>query len=161
MNIIIIEHISQLMAATQGPMYLSGTSSSLDQEICQNMWALSFKKSMHKQLTLATLNNFLEQLLKAKSQEISHSHAGKAALFYLWFDEQALQLRFNFISIQNKKLPFNCKLKLVDSPEPIFKNLMQSPQKIEIIELLGSADDDTSEEIDDFVLTVYTRVMNG
>ncbi|AJR14488.1 hypothetical protein LEP1GSC034_1170 [Leptospira interrogans str. 2003000735] len=34
-------------------------------------------------------------------------------IFYVWFDEQAAQLRFNCISAEHKIPPFNVEIKLV------------------------------------------------
>ena len=47
-------------------------------------------------------------------------------IYYLWFDEQAGQLRFNFINSNHDKLPFGCKLVFVDSEKEIIDDFLNS-----------------------------------
>jgi hypothetical protein len=44
----------------------------------------------------------------------------------MWFDQQALQLRFNVISGDVKSLPFACKVRLRNTPESILNNFINT-----------------------------------
>ena len=45
-------------------------------------------------------------------------------LFYVWFDWQAAQLRFNFISDYNSNLLFGCKIETIDNIKPIIEEFL-------------------------------------
>lgn len=47
------------------------------------------------------------------------------ATLYFWFDEMTLQLCFNILSGKNRKLPFSCKINVVDSPYPILNQFLK------------------------------------
>jgi len=46
--------------------------------------------------------------------------------YYSWFDEQAGQLRFNFINSNHKNLPFKSEVQLVESESSIIKGFLAS-----------------------------------
>ena len=61
-----------------------------------------------------------------QKQQLQQSDVDINLLYYLWFDEQAGQLRFNFINSNHDKLPFRCKLVFVDSEKEIIDDFLNS-----------------------------------
>jgi len=94
-----------------------------------------------------------------------HIDPSQSATFYLWFDKQALQLRFNIVSGSNVSLPFGCKINRVHSPEFILKDFISTTHEIaahgETIEFLEPGedlDDDNGQQ--EYTLDVYVEILN-
>ncbi len=106
-------------------IYISGKTTNLKEEIKQNTWGIGLPIPLLKKTTIDMLLDIVKQLLKKREQQILLLNVKTIATFYLWFDELALQLRFNLISGQQTKLPFNCDLKIIDKPNEILKDFLK------------------------------------
>src|SRR5687768_17499019 len=116
MNIITISDLDQLNLITNDLLCLSGKQT---EETYHNMWCISLESNLVENVTLEQLKDFVDTLIKKKEPQLKKINFSKNAVFYMWFDQQALQLRFNIITGDVQSLPFGCKIKLYAIPEPI------------------------------------------
>jgi len=127
-NTVKIEKKIDLYQIFEEPMYLSGKTSQ-DQfykELYANSWGIIVDEEFAKKITDDEIAEFISDLIKFRSQEISMIKPTLQATLYFWFDEMALQLCFNILSGKNIKLPFGCKINIVDSPYPILKQFLKA-----------------------------------
>lgn len=103
-------------------LYFGIKEDDLNEEISNNMWCLSIPEEIKKECTIEDLNNlFIKITNNRKSQVIKKNHSMK---FYLWYDEQAFQLRFNIISSYHQKLPFGIDYVIINNINKIFDNFL-------------------------------------
>lgn len=147
------------------PLYLTDKTDEVDEEINSNHFILSVPADIISQ---AITIDFLELIQKVKDNskiQLNKSQLDIDLIFYLWFDEMAGQLRFNFINSNHDKLPFGCKLKYTDRPEEIIDQYLKSKyhegipwnelETIDIPEKITEADELEKQLYDNLVLTVY------
>lgn len=163
MNIITIKKISDLQTLIPENLYISGSKSQLQKEIDCNMWCLAFTSNSIEKITIQDLSQFFDSLIANKKKQLYTNKPFLPALFYVWFDQQAFQLRFNCISNLDNKLPFKSKLMLLDSPVDIFKDLLTTTRDffkngdtIEFFDSTEEEDDDDDEE-SKFMLSVFVE----
>ena len=158
MNNITISNKADLLEVIEPPIVIT-KNESIEMETDYNMWAIDISESLVDKLNVKDLEEFITELLKKRSNQIVALGVNKAVTFYLWFDAQALQLRFNLISSVNKPLPFGCKLMYLETYIPILQDFITTIKKVvlreEQIEYINPEDDSDDAE-DDFTLGVYT-----
>lgn len=72
--------------------------------------------------------DFITQVMKAREEAIVKRYArAHPMIFYTWFDDQAIQLRFSLVSAQHTVLPFKCRIRRVTKLTPIVEQFLQSP----------------------------------
>lgn len=104
-------------------LYFGKSTDDINEEISNNMWSFSIPEEIKKEFTIEDLNNlFIKIVDNRKVQVIKKDHSMK---FYLWYDEQAFQLRFNLISAYNDNLPFSCNYVILNDIKQIFKNFLK------------------------------------
>lgn len=161
MNHIIINKLTDLQKVIEKPFYISGQQSLVTEETYNNMWALTFSKKLIKKIEIKDLETFLLALLKNRVSQLFSIDAKLRATFYLWFDKQALQLRFNIISIDTIALLFGCKLNILHSPESILSDFIKTTRHIaiegEYIEFFNHAEDIDDKAEEEYTLDVYTK----
>jgi hypothetical protein len=91
----------------------------LQTEIDANMWWITASADVLESLSPNELLDFVMRLTDDRRAKIRHSNADHGMYFYLWFDEQAYQLRFSLISDMHTELPFGATLNIIDTPVPI------------------------------------------
>lgn len=163
MNYITINKLSDLKNILEESIYISGNQSLIEEETDHNMWALTFSDTLIKKLEVKDLEKFLSELLKKRSLQVTSIDPKLIATFYLWFDKQALQLRFNLISDENVTLPFDCKLNLSSSPEPIFNDLIAIGRQVaiegDIVEFFEPSQDFNDKTEEEYMLNVYVQII--
>lgn len=163
MNYILIKKLSDLLALIDAPLFLLGQKSLIDEETYQNMWAISFSDKLIQKLTAEDLATFISQLLEKRTLQVSAMNQMTPVTFYLWFDKQALQLRFNIISGDIVALPFTCKFNLISSFQPILQDVIATGRivatKGDLIQFIDFDDVDDASEAE-YVLDVYRRVLH-
>ena len=164
MNHITINNLSDLQQVIEDSIFISGNSYLIEEETQNNMWALTFGDKLIKKLELKNLTEFLSELLKKRNFQLNSLDPKIPATFYLWFDKQASQLRFNLISGENVILPFGCKLNLLDSPEPIFNDFITTTFKFategDVVEFFDPSEDFDDATEEEYVLNVYVKKIN-
>lgn len=160
-NFITIKNIDNFKQIIESSIFIGCNNMTLDREISTNMWALSISSKILKNISLDNLLEFIKTLLYNRNRQISQFSC--SAIFYMWFDEMASQLRFNIISDFHKKLPFSCKLNILDSPTCILKAFLESQKNPVIpwkdLEKITDSSDDIDDEIS-FVLDVFVVKLN-
>lgn len=143
----------------ESPIFIACDKELLDEEISTNMWALSFDETTIKHVSEDKLLEFINNFLNRKKQQLSELNVSCSAIFYMWFDEMACQLRFNLISGLNKRLPFGCQLNIVDSPNSILTHFLESQcnQEIAWNELEEINDDYDNAKENTFILNVFVK----
>jgi hypothetical protein len=139
---------------------LSGKQS---EEIYHNMWCISLEDDFIKSVTLEQLKHFVDQLIANREQQLDDAHFYQNAIFYMWFDQQALQLRFNIIT-GDVKLPFRCKVRLHKVFEPILNNFISTVKDVaqngDPVEFLNSEDwQDEDESQEEYILDVFMKKL--
>lgn len=106
---------------------ITGDSTKQLEELYYNTWGMSFDRNFIKTLTIQDIYNFLTQLIKNRSQQVSDINKGPAT-FYFWYDEQSVCLCFDILSGTNIKLPFQCQTNLISTPTPIIQAFLKDAQ---------------------------------
>jgi len=98
-----------------------------DEEISNNMWCVSVNSELAKVITFEDLSAFIERVIANRKEQIKTINPAANVLFYLWFDEQASQIRFNVISDDRTGLPFRCNVTLAEDYASILKDFLGHP----------------------------------
>lgn len=161
MNHIVITTLLDLQSIINEPLNVSEKQSSTN---FPNMWALTFDDDVIKSIRLEDLKKFFIDLLRNWSLQLFKMDPRLQAKFYLWFDQQASQLRFNLIFDIDSPLPFGCKLDITHSLEPLLNDfltvthqLATQRQDIEFFDPAADLEDD--DDTDSYVLKVYVKIL--
>lgn len=100
-------------------LFIGSSRDDLPNEIRINKWLITLSHEQCQSLTISGLLTLFERIIENRQQQLDRANANHGMIFYLWFDEQALQLRFNLISASHEHLPFGCQLNILPTPEPI------------------------------------------
>lgn len=111
MNNTKIFELDQLGLIISDQLCLSGVQS---EEIYHNMWCIALEGDLIKQVKIEQLKDFVDKLVENREQQVRHINLHKNVIFYMWFDQQALQLRFNVITDDAKPLPFGPNVQLAN-----------------------------------------------
>jgi hypothetical protein len=159
------DFFSDLSNQISETLYLTDKTDEVNEEINYNHWILSAPADIISQTTTIDFLEFIQKVKDNYKNQLDKSQLDIDLLFYLWFDEVAGQLRFNFINSNHNKLPFGCKLKYTDKPEEIVDQYLKSKyhegilwnelETIETPEQIAEADRLEKELHDNFVLTIY------
>ena len=165
MNCIIINDISDFELVIDSSIFIGKQfyDELLQEEIDTNMWALSIEQSKRGQISISTWEQFIQNLIENRMQQVQKANIKHSVVFYMWFDEMAFQLRFNIISDYSKELPFGCKLHVVNSTYHILKAFLNSKGYIswdDLIECEKGGEDDSDEENEEYVLDVFVKALN-
>jgi hypothetical protein len=147
------------------PIYLTEKTDELNEEINHNQWILSAPADIISQSTTTDFLGFIQKVKGHYKNQLDKSQLEIDLIFYLWFDEVAGQLRFNFINSNHDKLPFGCKLNHTERPEEIVDQYLKSKyhygipwnelETLETPEQIAKVDTLEKELKGNFVLTVY------
>lgn len=159
------DFFNDLSSQISEPLYLTDKTDEVNEEIKHNHWSISATKDIITQTTTTDFLDFIQKVKENYKNQLDNSSHDIDLIFYLWFDEMAGQLRFNFINSNHDKLPFGCQLKHTDRPEEIVDEFIKSKylegipwtelETIETKEELAEADRREKELHNNFVLTVY------
>ena len=162
MNNINITSKADLLEVIESPIFIT-KNESIEIETDCNMWAIGLSIDLVDKLNVKELEGFVADLLKKRSNQLATLGINKAVTFYLWFDAQALQLRFNLISSINKPLPFGCKLRYLETCTPILQDFITTTKKVvlqeEQVEYINPEDDSDDDDEDDFTLSIYVAYL--
>lgn len=109
------------------PLHLGSSTDDLQDEIRHNLWSIAISGRQAETLTKEGFVAFLDEVLENRSRQLQETNVDRGALFYVWFDEQACQLRGNVISDLHRQLPFGCSIELEDRPDSIVEAFLRSP----------------------------------
>jgi hypothetical protein len=126
-------------------IFITNQIDQLDEKIKVNCWFISISFDQVKKVDVENFSALIDQIKENRWKELNQSKVNTNLIFYLWYDEQAGQLRFNFITDRHKNLPFRCELKFVDHQNEILDQFLSSITEIK--------DEDDASEV--FTLKVY------
>jgi hypothetical protein len=95
MNIISISVLDQLELLDDIPLF--GIAGTQLRDIHHNVWCIILEGDAIKNIKIAQLKHFIDRLIKNRRYQLKCVDSKKNVVFYMWFDKQALQLRFNSI----------------------------------------------------------------
>jgi hypothetical protein len=136
MNSIKILHLDQCEIVIKDLLHLSGKQS---EEIYSNMWCITLGDDLVKNIKIEQLKCFVEQ---------------------------ALRLRFNVMTGDERILPFTCKLRLLNTYEAILKNFINTAQEVnqfgDDIQFFDRQDSNWDEDEDEqeYTLDVFVKKLN-
>ncbi|MGC2310704.1 MAG: hypothetical protein WA432_03730 [Candidatus Babeliaceae bacterium] len=117
MNVIILSHFKKFDSIINAPILLTSKTNCNQEEIYENMWAISFNEKLVPPLNNQTLKIFIDTLIQQRQKQVDLLNC--PATLYFWHDAQAAQLRFNLLSGRRSKLPFGCTVELENSIDTI------------------------------------------
>jgi hypothetical protein len=107
------EYLNSLEEIVHDSIYLTSRTDELKREIQTNSWSIGIDSVTAKSVDKADLVTFLNRVKESRVEQLGLSTVDADLLFYLWYDEQAGILNFNFINSNHQKLPFNSEIELV------------------------------------------------
>lgn len=119
-----IQKLSDLDFILNDEIMLLGNTNNIDEEIYHNMWIIDIELEFGKQMKLQDLTKFIKNLLHNRSLQVQKKYPGARATFYLWYDPQSVQLKFNILSGEKITLPFGCTINIHNSPLSILKTFL-------------------------------------
>ena len=96
-------------------------------ETDNNLWSISASSKLISTLTIEELADFIERVISNRKEQVDARKSSAKMMFYLWFDAQASQIRFNVISDYKAGLPFGCKVIRTDDYKPILSDFLKHP----------------------------------
>lgn len=120
------EYLQDLQEVVDDPMFIGSSQEDLMREIETNMWRLSCSRAIAEQLTVEDLEAFFDDVVESRRAQLRASELEHGMLFYVWFDEQAGQLRFNLISDVHSELPFRCQTRRVSELGKVISQFLES-----------------------------------
>ncbi|GGB65022.1 hypothetical protein GCM10007424_01160 [Flavobacterium suaedae] len=148
-------------------VYLTESVDELKEEVSHNCWYISIPKELNSEITVDEISDLIKSIKEKYTKELKASGLNIGLWFYLWIDEQAGQLRFNFINSNHKELPFGCSIVTTDNIKFIISEYIEFPDKykgfIDFSDLIDIDDDFSDSEYDPskFVLTVYSEMITS
>jgi hypothetical protein len=91
-------------------LFITESTDNVEKEIRHNCWSISLTDSLAKECTVEDLMNFLAAVKINRRKQLRDSNNTTGLIYYLWIDQQAGQLRFNFINSNHRSLPFKAQL---------------------------------------------------
>lgn len=152
----------QFQDAITDEMYVGSSPEDLQHEIHNNLWCISASQLEIEHLTIRDWAIFFEQVIENRTRQI-HDSGKHGMIFYTWFDEQACQIRFCLISNFHNKLPFGSPIEIVDKPEIIIEQFMNSlyHDGIPFTELaIGDIDDFEESDMPKNPTLVYQAILS-
>jgi len=101
------------------PIFVGDSVDDLKEEINVNMWWIGATAEVLETLSVNEILDFIVQLTDNRREKMRQANTDHGMYFYLWFDDQAGQLRFNLISDFHTDLPFGATLNIIDTPVAI------------------------------------------
>ncbi len=146
--------------AIKNKLFLTNRTDLLDKEISENLWSFSLTKELAEQVSPADFLDLFDKICANGQKQLNVSDLPLDLIYYLWHDEQAGQLRLNFINSNHKKLPFGCILDFVESESEIIQGFLKSEYMVGI-PMVDFRDIDTGENEEEipYTLKVFKRIL--
>lgn len=155
------DHLAEII---DDKMFITDQIQEIQKEIDQNCWSFDLSANNAEEIEVNDLVIFLHQVKQNRIAQLIQSSIDVNLIYYLWHDEMAGHLRFNFINDKHKELPFGCKLRYVDTEEIIIADFLNSDylNGIPFSELTELKEEDEIQENtaeQNFVLQVYVEQL--
>jgi hypothetical protein len=94
-------------------LFITDSVDNIDEEVRSNCWSISIPDEVSVECIVDELKNFLKEVKADRREQLRKANSKVGLIYYVWIDEQAGQLRFNFINSNHNKLPFSASLAFV------------------------------------------------
>ncbi|MBF9222190.1 hypothetical protein [Hymenobacter ruricola] len=139
-------------------LFLTDRADQLKEEIQANCIQLSVPAGL--QIESDELIDFLKRVRSNRQAQLQNSDLKTDLIYYLWHDEQAGQLRFNFINSSHLKLPFGAAVSLVGNEAEIVDHFLISNYSQGVAWEDFNAISEAVEELTvTFTLKVYQEII--
>jgi len=154
-------YLNSLEDIIQDDLFITDNIELLNNEISTNCWSISIDQETVVLLTIQDLELFLNRVKENRLIQLKQSKLNIGLIFYLWFDEQSSQLKFNFINSNHKALPFKAKIELVSTSADIIQDFLNSKHHdgIPWDELKDVNDESIDDYNDKFIVKVYKELI--
>jgi len=99
-------------------------------EIWLNTWCIEFTPDFLQKLIFNDLKKFIHDLVEARRKQVARLNHKPGAVFYVWYDQQNIELCCNILSGKNRALPFFANnVVIVDSPDFILRSYLNDAKK--------------------------------
>jgi hypothetical protein len=105
-------------------LFITDSVDNVDEEVKNNCWSISINDEIVNQCTVVELKAFLKDVKTNRREQLSKSNVKVGLIYYLWVDEQAGQLRFNFVNSNHTKLPFRAPQIFTDKEDDILSDYL-------------------------------------
>ena len=107
--------IEWLTEVEDDPIVIKVMESGLNTEAQSNLWTFALSQQQAQELDAEEVIQFLANVVLARERQVIKQFGQQhPMIFYCWFDEQAIQLRFSLVSSFHNSLPFGEKVILTD-----------------------------------------------
>lgn len=132
-------------------------------ETNENCWCISASQAECDEVSVTEVISAMEDVIAHVRKLVAAQADWRGALFHMWFDGQASQLRCCVISDRHTALPFRCKTVQVPSMEPIIVDYLSSSYHEgipgdELTEVEGS-DPNADDVMQEIPFNVYVEQM--
>jgi len=109
------------------PLFIGESLQDLAEEITNNTWSMSISKELATEIVVEDFIDFFQRVMTNRREQIRSSNNHDGLLFYIWFDWQSAQIKFNLISDYDTALPFGCEIEITNKLEPIIEEFLRFP----------------------------------
>lgn len=122
-----IEFFQSLEDIVVDPLFIGDRMQDLEEEIANNTWSMSISEKLANEIVVEDFIDLFHRVIMNRREQIRGSNNRAGMLFYIWFDWQSAQLKFNLISDYDIGLPFGCEIEITDKLELIIKEFLSFP----------------------------------
>jgi hypothetical protein len=122
------EFLNDIEEIKTDKLFIGETLDNLNEEIRNNCWAISMSEEIADEFTVDELKSFLKDVKADRKQQLRNGKSNVELIYYVWYDEQAGQLRFNFINSMHRQLPLSAPLTFVSDEGEILSDYLSRVQ---------------------------------
>ena len=108
------EYIDEVHELAKAEIYITDKTDNVNKEIEENCVKIGVPEHLVNDIDPLTFSIFLSTVKQNAKAQLNKSELNVSLIFYAWLDEQAGQLRYNFINNNHDKIPFGVELNFVD-----------------------------------------------
>ena len=109
------------------PLFIGDSMQDLDEETANNTWSMSISKKLATEIVVEDFIGFFQRVMTNRREQIKDSNNRDGMLFYIWFEWQSAQIKFNLISDYDTALSFGCEIEITRKLEPIIEEFLRFP----------------------------------
>ena len=95
-------------------IYITDKTDDMEKEIYENCVKIGVPDEHLENISASLFQNLLYQVKQNAKRNLDTNSLSVDLIFYVWFDAQAGQLRYNFLNSNHERLPFIAEFQLVD-----------------------------------------------
>ena len=115
------EYIDEVYELAKAEIYITDKTDNVNKEIEENSVNIGVPEHLVKDIDPLTFSIFLSTVKQNAKAQLNKSELNVSLIFYAWLDEQAGQLRYNFINSNHDKIPLVAELNFVEDAHIICK----------------------------------------